>query len=66
MRIELDKAGDALYFRLDESKVVDSEEIRPGVVLDYDAKNQVIGVEFLKISTRATAEELSSFQYKSA
>ena len=66
MRVELDKEGDALYFRLDESKVVDSEEIRPGVILDYDANNQVVGVEFLKISTRATAAELSSFQFKTA
>ena len=66
MRIEVDKEGDALYFRLDESKVVDSEEVRPGVILDYDSNNQVVGVEFLKISTRATTEELSSFQFKSA
>ena len=31
MRIKIDKDSDALYFRLDESRIVESEEIRPGV-----------------------------------
>ncbi len=35
MRIKIDKESDTLYFRLDEKSVVDSEEIRPGVVLDF-------------------------------
>jgi len=66
MRIELDRESDALYFRLDETKVVDSEEIRPGVILDYDENDQVVGVEFLKISSRASSEELSLLQFKTA
>jgi len=36
MRVKIDLASDALYFRLDESKIVDSEEVRPGVILDFD------------------------------
>ena len=60
MKIKIDKNSDALYFRLDESRIVESEEIRPGVILDYDNDNRVIGVEFLGISQRATKEELSS------
>ena len=50
MRIKIDKDSDALYFRLDENRIVESEEIRPGVILDYDNDNRVIGVEFLGIS----------------
>ena len=37
MRIIIDKESNALYFRLDESRIVDSEEIKPGVIVDYDA-----------------------------
>ena len=59
MRIKVDKDSDALYFRLDESRVVESEEVRPGVILDYDEDERVVGVEFLGISKRATKEELS-------
>ena len=65
MRIRVDRAADALYFRLDERRIVDSEEIRPGVVLDYDEDDRVVGVEFLQVSKRATEEELTSLQFQS-
>ena len=66
MKIKMDKGGDALYFRLDESRIVDSEEVRPGVILDFDEQNNVVGVEFLNVSSRATPEELSSLQFQTA
>ena len=40
MRIRVDKENDSLYFRLDESRIVESEEVQPGVILDYDEKDQ--------------------------
>jgi uncharacterized protein YuzE len=66
MRIKVDKKGDALYFRLDESRIVESEEVRPGTILDFDEKDRVVGVEFLGISERATQEELSTLQFQTA
>jgi uncharacterized protein YuzE len=66
MRVKIDHANDALYFRLDESRVVESEEIRPGVILDYDDQDRVVGVEFLDISSRATKEALSTMQFQTA
>ena len=66
MRIKVDKYSDALHFRLDESRIVESEEVRPGVILDYDKDDRVVGVEFLGVSTRATKEELSSLQFQTA
>lgn len=63
MRIKVDRESDALYFRLDESKIVESEEVRPGVVLDYDENDQVVGVELLGISARASSEDLSSIHF---
>lgn len=56
MRVKVDKKSDALYFRLDESRIVESEEVRPGIVLDYDAEDRVVGIEFLNISSRAEEE----------
>lgn len=64
MRIRVDAGGDALYFRLQEGTTVDSEEVRPGVILDYDEKDQVVGVELLGISQRATKEDLSSILFQ--
>lgn len=63
MRLKLDRESDALYFRLDEDKIDESEEVRPGVILDYDKDGRVVGVEFLNIAARATQEELSSLQF---
>ena len=63
MRVRVDKENDALYFRLDESRIVESEEVRPGVVVDYDDKGRAIGVEFLDISKRAPQNELASIEF---
>ncbi len=64
MRIKVDTESDALYFRLDDNKIVESEEVRPGVILDFDENEKVVGVEFLGISSRATKEELSNLQFQ--
>lgn len=53
MKLHVDQKADALYLRLDESKIIESEEVAPGVVLDYDAQNRVVGVEILNLSQRA-------------
>lgn len=66
MRISVDRENDALYFRLEESRIVESEEVEPGVILDYDENECVVGVEFLGISARASAEELASIQFRTA
>lgn len=64
MRIKVDKEADALYFRLNEQAIVESEEVRPGVILDFNDKEQVVGVEFLNISKRTSVEELSSLAFQ--
>ena len=66
MKIRVDKENDSLYFRLDESRIIESEEIQPGIILDYDENNEVVGVEFLRISSRASQVELSSIQFQTA
>ncbi|MBS3909094.1 MAG: DUF2283 domain-containing protein [Actinobacteria bacterium] len=66
MRLKIDHKNDALYFRLDESAIVDSEEVRPGVILDYDANDNVIGIEILGLSKRVPAETLKNLQFETA
>ena len=65
MRLKLDEEADALYLRLDESAIFESEEVRPGVILDYDVENRVVGVEFLDVSKRVAPEMLRSFSFES-
>ncbi len=63
MRLKVDRKNDALYFRLDESAIVESEESKPGVVLDYDANDNVVGIEILGLSSRVFEATLSSLQF---
>ena len=66
MRLHVDKDADALYLRLDDSKIIESEEVSPGVVLDFNEHNQVVGIEMLNLSKRAPALDLRAFQYQAA
>jgi len=66
MRLKIDKENDALYFRLDESAIVESEEVQPGIILDYDKNNQVVGIEILNLSSRIGKEKLNFLQLETA
>jgi uncharacterized protein YuzE len=59
MRLKVDRESDALYLRLDESKIVDSEEVTPGVVLDFNEHDEVVGVEILRLSKRVSMRDIS-------
>ncbi|NCZ74909.1 MAG: DUF2283 domain-containing protein, partial [Betaproteobacteria bacterium] len=50
MKIEYDQRADAMYIRLRAGTVVESDEVRPGVVLDFDADGKVLGIEMLDLS----------------
>ena len=60
--MHLDKEADALYLRLDDSKIIESEEIAPGVIVDYNRRNAVVGVEVLHLSKRAPKPKSSKAQ----
>ncbi|MFH0765005.1 MAG: DUF2283 domain-containing protein [Calditrichota bacterium] len=62
MRLRIDREDDALYLRLDETSIVESDEVAPGIILDYDAEGRVVGIEMLDLSSRTTAEQISHFQ----
>lgn len=64
MKLNVDQKADALYLRLDDSPIVESEEVSPGVVLDYNASNEVVGVEMLNLSKRTPNLNLSVLQFE--
>ena len=66
MKLNVDREADALYLRLDDSPIVDSEEVSPGVVLDYNESNEVVGVEMLHLSKRSSTLDLSVLQFETA
>ena len=52
MKIEYDPKADAMYIRLLAGTVAESDEVRPGVVFDFDAAGRVLGIEMLDVSKR--------------
>ena len=66
MKLHIDKKADALYLRLDDSAIVESEEVSPGVVLDYNEANEVVGVEMLNLSKRSSNLNLSTLEFETA
>ncbi len=66
MKLNVDKKADALYLRLDESPIVDSEEVSPGVVLDYSESNEVVGIEMLHLSRRSSKLDLTAVEFETA
>ena len=66
MKVRFDENADALYLRLDESRIVESEEVQPGIVLDFDEHNQVIGIEILRVKERVPLANLRQMQFEVA
>lgn len=62
MKLNVDTQTDALYLRLDDSPIVDSEEVSPDIVLDYNESNEVVGIEMLRLSQRSSTLDLSDVQ----
>ncbi len=52
MKLDYDQASDILSMLFSSSPVEESDEVKPGVILDYDAEGNVVGLEILDASRR--------------
>ena len=52
MVIRYDKELDVVYIRFSEKKIVESDEDKPGIILDYDEQGGIVGIEVLRASTQ--------------
>lgn len=52
VKLEYDPEVDAAYLTLKAGRVVESEEVKPGLILDFDKDDHVLGVEILRFSRR--------------
>ena len=64
MKLHVDKEADALHLRLDDSKIIESKEVAPGIVLDYNELDEVVGVEMFYLSRRSSDLDLSDLDFK--
>ena len=64
MKVHFDEKADAVYLRLDDSRIVESEEVQPGIVLDFNEHNQVVGIEILRVKERVPLANLKQMQFE--
>ena len=58
MRVSYDEIDDAMYIRFSDEKYFESEEVKEGIILDFDKEKRVVAMEILDVSKRLP---LSSF-----
>ena len=54
LRTNYDPESDAMFVRFgpEDTKSAGTQEVAPGILLDFDAGGQVIGVEILDVTER--------------
>lgn len=66
MKLRVDQRAGALHLLLDDSTIVESDEVSPGIVLDYNEANEVVGVEMLGLSKRSPEVDLTALDFETA
>jgi len=64
MKLKVDQEADALYLVIDDSAVAESEEVSPGIVVDFNERNEVVGVEILHLSKRSGTLNLKELLFE--
>ena len=62
MKATYDTRTDTLVLELKPGPVAESDEGKPGVILDYDADGNLIGIEVLDASKRVSEARTMQFQ----
>ncbi|MCL7414557.1 MAG: DUF2283 domain-containing protein [ANME-2 cluster archaeon] len=62
MRIKVDMESDALYFRISEEPIKESEEISDGFIVDYNADGGLVGIEILNVKEKFKMEDLTDLK----
>jgi uncharacterized protein YuzE len=58
MRMHYSQDADAIYIRLKEDPIHNTKEVAENIIMDFDAKGNVIGIEILFASERVDVSEL--------
>jgi uncharacterized protein YuzE len=66
MKADYDSQVDILTVTFSDAAVEESDEIKPGVILDYDAAGNIIGLEILDASLRVQNPSAMEFAVRAA
>ena len=64
MKLRIDKEAGALYLGICQSKIIESEEVAPGIILDYNEQKEVVGIEVLYLTQDFRKADLDNLELK--
>ena len=53
MKIQYDNETDTIYVKLSDDRVLESQEIKKDVIVDYNDKDEIVAVEVLNVKTNS-------------
>ena len=62
MKATYDEESDAFYVRFSNLEITESEEVRSGLILDFDAEGQIVSIELLDARTQLPPEALADIK----
>jgi len=62
MKAVYDPKTDTLTLELNTAEIAESDEGKPGVILDYDGEGNLVGIEVLDASKRVAEARTMQFQ----
>ena len=63
MKVKYDKETDILYIRLSDLSIEESDEDKKGVILDYSAGGELVGIEVLNASKSAIQTSKVEYEF---
>lgn len=62
MKISYDKQADALVVRFSDSPILESDEVRDGLIVDYGRRKKIVGFELLDASQQMPSKDLEALK----
>ncbi|OGP59787.1 MAG: hypothetical protein A2V67_03330 [Deltaproteobacteria bacterium RBG_13_61_14] len=66
MKATYDQETDSLTIVLHEGEVSESDELRPGVIVDFDNQGRIVAIELLHASRHVSDPMAFSYELKAA
>jgi len=62
MKAVYDQETDTLTMRLSNAQIAESDEEKPGIIIDYDSQGNMVGLEILDASRRVSDPLMMEFR----
>ncbi|MCL5991513.1 MAG: DUF2283 domain-containing protein [Bacteroidetes bacterium] len=63
MKIKYDKEVDVINIQLSEAEIVETDEDKPGVIIDYDKNGNIVEIEILNASKNTSHPTKVEYEY---